>query len=201
MTDAELAAKANAGDRAAMNALLARHDRAVGSIVFRALRQTRRAFDVYDDALQAGREALWRCVRSWDPERAPLMVFAWKPIEREAWDVAARMGHAVKARFGVRSPRPPVCLDAPIGDDPNAPAVVTLLSSPPHDIGAAADVERVLSQMRPEEAEIIRRIAGGDRDSEIAEERGVSRQCIQQFHARALKRAGRIANGVIRRAA
>lgn len=200
MTDESLAARAKAGDRAAMNALLIRHEPYIRRMVARALRQAKRLFDVREDALQVGRMAFWRCVKAWDPSQAPLENFAWKAIQNAVWDEAAHMGHGAKVRFGKKAPRVE-CIDAPVGEDADSPPLVASFVALNPDAATRPDAERILGQLEAFEVELLCRVAADDSLADIGADYGVTRERARQWYEKARHRAERIANGMIRRAA
>ncbi len=202
MTDealAALAALAKAGDRRAMNALLTRHEPYIRRMVARALRQSKRSFEVGDDALQVGRMAFWRCVRTWDPSVAPLEVLAWSSIQRAVWEEAARMGGSTVVHYGRRGPRV-VCFDAPIGDDPDAPPLVSFFEAQNPDAADIADANRLLGQLTPREVDVLCRVAADEPLPDIGADYGVTRQRVKQCYEKARVKAERIAGGMIRKA-
>jgi RNA polymerase sigma factor (sigma-70 family) len=155
---------------------------------------------VEEDAVQVGRMAFWRSVVKWDPEVAPLTVWAWRAIERAVWEEAARMGGGAVAHYGDKAPRVE-CLDAPVGDDADSVAFVDLLPAESTDVSIGPDVRRLLAQLSEREADVLWRVASDEKYEDIAEDYGVTRQRVQQMHAGAKERARRIAEGMIRRVA
>ena len=198
MTDEHLAALAKAGDRRAMNALLARHEPYIRRMVARALRQSKRSFDVGDDALQVGRLAFWRCVPKWDPAVAPLEVLAWKPIERAVWEEAARMGGGALVHYGRKAPRVE-CLDAPIGTDADSPSFVDSMPAQNPDADDIADANRLLGQLTAKEVDVLCRVAADEPLPDIGADYGVTRQRVKQCYEKARTKAERIAGGMIRK--
>lgn len=192
MTDEALAARAKAGDRIAMNLLLARHEPYIRRMVTRALRQAKRLFDVREDAMQVGRMAFWRCVQKWDPSRAPLTAFAVKAIQNAVWTEAANMGHGAWMPFGQRAPGVK-CLDAPVGDDPDSPPLVASFQARNPDPSTRVDVERVLGRLSKREADLLSRVSDEESLADIGEDYGVSRETARHLIGRALRRAQAIA--------
>ena len=75
--------QAQAGCRLSLNGLMAKHERLVHAVVRRqCLGQLS-----FDEALQAGRQGLWRAILGYDPERGvAFSSYAWPSITRAIWD-------------------------------------------------------------------------------------------------------------------
>ena len=93
----------------------------------------------------------------------------------------------------------PVALDAPIGDDTNAPLIDMIEDESPHPDEAveqnflAKDIERALATLSPREAHVLRKRFGIGEQSdstleEIAQEVELTRERIRQIEAHALER-------------
>ena len=75
--------QAQAGCRLSLNGLMTTHERLVHAVVRRqCLGQL-----PFDEALQAGRQGLWRAILGYDPERGvAFSSYAWPSITRAIWD-------------------------------------------------------------------------------------------------------------------
>jgi RNA polymerase sigma factor (sigma-70 family) len=94
ISEATLFQQAQAGCRASLNALMARHDGLVQAVVRRQV-----LGDLpFAEALQAGRIGLWRAIQGYDPKRGTAFsTYAWPCIMRQVW-------RAVKVHTRFHSP-------------------------------------------------------------------------------------------------
>jgi RNA polymerase sigma factor (sigma-70 family) len=85
--------QARAGCRKSLNGLMAKHEGLVHAVV----RRQGLGELPFDEALQAGRQGLWRAILGYDPERgAAFSSYAWPSISRAIWDAVkvAERDHA-----------------------------------------------------------------------------------------------------------
>jgi RNA polymerase sigma factor (sigma-70 family) len=82
ISEATLFQQAQAGCRASLNALMARHDGLVQAVVRRQV-----LGDLpFAEALQAGRIGLWRAIQGYDPKHGTAFsTYAWPCIMRQVW--------------------------------------------------------------------------------------------------------------------
>jgi RNA polymerase sigma factor (sigma-70 family) len=104
-TEASLFDQAQAGCRDSLDRLMAVHDGLVQAVVRRqVLGQL-----PFAEALQAGRQGLWRAIRGFDPQRGvAFSTYAWPAIQRQIW-------RAVKVYHRASSP-PAVDATEPVPD-------------------------------------------------------------------------------------
>ncbi|HID63227.1 MAG TPA: sigma-70 family RNA polymerase sigma factor [Anaerolineae bacterium] len=133
-TEATRFRQAQAGDRAALNELMAEHDGLVHAVVRRqALGNLS-----YAEALHAGRIGLWRALLGYDPQRGvAFSTYAWTCIKRRVWQ-------AVK-RANLSSPPPAVETDPPTvwESDPAVVWEATTVRCALHDL-----VDRLPARLR-----------------------------------------------------
>lgn len=102
--------QARAGCRKSLNGLMAKHERLVHAVVRRqGLGQL-----PFDEALQAGRQGLWRAILGYDPERGvAFSSYAWPSITRAVWDAVkvAERAQAQTSLGEVRLSEPPPASD------------------------------------------------------------------------------------------
>jgi RNA polymerase sigma factor (sigma-70 family) len=109
VSEATLVQQTQAGCRASLNALMARHDGLVQAVVRRQV-----LGDLpFAEALQAGRIGLWRAIQGYDPKHGTAFsTYAWPCIMRHIW-------RAVKVHTRFHSPLVPRDGLSPLaGSDP-----------------------------------------------------------------------------------
>ena len=75
--------QARAGCRVSLNGLMAKHEGLVHAVV----RRQGLGELPFDEALQAGRQGLWRAILGYDPQRGvAFSSYAWPSISRAVWD-------------------------------------------------------------------------------------------------------------------
>lgn len=194
MTDAELAPLAKAGDRAAVNELLRRNVREATRMVCRRLWLLRRGY-LADEAPSMAFRVLWDCIADWSPETCTLLTFARRPLLWAVDDVIATLAAptlvpAATTSARARHARRPRSLDEPDADgNPRGNG----LAAPPVDVAAFLDAHRILTLLKPRDADYLLRVAQGETLTEIAAAEGVSRERGRQVYDQALRRARDVA--------
>jgi RNA polymerase sigma factor (sigma-70 family) len=102
--------QARAGCRLSLNGLMAKHEGLVHAVV----RRQGLGELPFDEALQAGRQGLWRAILGYDPERGvAFSSYAWPSITRAVWDAVkvAERAQAQAVLGQVRLSEPPPASD------------------------------------------------------------------------------------------
>lgn len=123
LADLPLFAQAQAGCRDSLEQLMAKHEGLLHAVV---RRQWLGPLE-YDEALQAGRIALWRTILGYDPSRrTAFSTYAWPAIQRAVW-------RAVKQAQGHPS-LPSVALSLPVPPDLMEPLLQAEVQAALHDL-------------------------------------------------------------------
>jgi RNA polymerase sigma factor (sigma-70 family) len=102
--------QARAGCRKSLNGLMAKHEGLVHAVV----RRQGLGELPFDEALQAGRQGLWRAILGYDPDRGvAFSSYAWPSITRAVWDAVkvAERAQAQAVLGQVRLSEPPPASD------------------------------------------------------------------------------------------
>jgi DNA-directed RNA polymerase specialized sigma24 family protein len=176
--DIDLAARAKAGDRAAVNELLRRSLPALRSIVRGALRHLRTSFSVYDDALAEAMRQAWCAIPKWDPELGSLATYVRQSVRFAVPRIAGDIGHAacLPVYDGVDQSRYASDRNAWMSSTSSMEAQFANSESTLHDVlpstfrdpADVIDATRALGVLTEREADILWRVACGDTYVEIA---------------------------------
>ncbi|MCL2432929.1 MAG: sigma-70 family RNA polymerase sigma factor [Clostridia bacterium] len=154
MTDETLALKAQQGDQAAFEQLLASYTALVRSRVHGFFLLGADA----EDAMQEGMIGLFRAIRDYDPERGPLRAFADLCVRRQLTDAVRGATRSKHAPLNSATP-----LDPAISTDQGDPERA-LLNRELHQT-LIEQIKPVLSRM---EAQVLELFLAGERYTEIA---------------------------------
>ncbi len=208
MIPLDLALRAKAGDRAAVNEVLRLSLPAIRWHVGRALRTVHTSFDVFEDAVAEGVEQAWKAIEKWDPTRGDLATLIRPGTREGARRLAGALGHAVdlpsyhgaeKTRYaadrahGARFVR---SMEAPVSAESEEPRSETM-PGVHADPEAQHDVARILAGLSERQADILRAHAEGDTNVEIGAALGFSGEYVKTLMRQAICSARDVANGLV----
>ena len=197
-SDAELFARARAGDRQARDAIVIENMPLARSMLARLVRDPKRRVDYETDAAIG----LLRAVDLYDPARAAFSTYACRWIAHCVVRARQRDRRAVSVPYQAprdetraalaRKARRPVCIDVPLGEGALTLADVLDGGAPlPDELVESAqrtrEVEALLRPLDQRSRAVLRRRARGETLRSIGDSLGLSRERIRQIEAAALR--------------
>lgn len=161
MTDCDLVARAKAGDRAAVNAILREATPDIRRLVRVVLLSRGAPLSLLDDAVSEALVVAWKAIGNWNPA----------------------VGLARFARVAIRGVAHEIATDA---TRDKGEALHDRLPAPEADLDMALDAAAMLRRIRPQRARIMWQVACGDEYSEVGEDMGCSKQYVGAEHKRAV---------------